>query len=53
MQISKSEQQATTVKWKLYTRNENVSPPLEGPETKQHDSQEDALEAALRRWRRE
>ena len=37
------------MKWKLYTRDETLSPPVEGPETKQHDSKEDALEAAWER----
>jgi hypothetical protein len=37
---------AMTMKWKLYTRDENPSPPGEGFEPKQHDSKDDALEAA-------
>jgi hypothetical protein len=32
------------MKWKLYTRDESVSPPVESSE--QHDSMEDAFEAA-------
>jgi hypothetical protein len=36
----------TAMKWKLYTRDENPSPPVGGFEPKQHDSKDDALEAA-------
>jgi hypothetical protein len=36
----------TTMKWKVYTRDENPSPPVEGFESRQHDSKDDALEAA-------
>ena len=31
--------------WKIWTRNENVSLPVEGLETTQYDSKQDALEA--------
>jgi hypothetical protein len=34
------------MKWKLYTRDEKPSPPVEGFEPKQHDSKDVALEAA-------
>ncbi len=36
----------TTVKWKLYTRDEDRRPPVVGPEIKQHDLKTDALEEA-------
>jgi len=36
----------TAMKWKLYTRDENPNPPVGGFEPKQHDSKDDALEAA-------
>jgi hypothetical protein len=32
--------------WKIWTRNENVSLPVEGLGTTQYDSKEDALKAA-------
>jgi hypothetical protein len=34
----------TAIKWKLFTRDENASQPLEGSE--QHDSEDAALERA-------
>ena len=36
-------QQVITVKWKLYTRDEDRRPPVVGPEIKQHDLKTDAL----------
>lgn len=36
------------MKWKLFTRDENHSPPVEGPEIKQHDTEKGALEAAYK-----
>jgi len=39
-------QQVITVKWKLYTRDEDRRPPVVGPEIKQHDLKTDALEEA-------
>ena len=34
------------MKWKLYTQNENIRPPVAGFEPKEHDSEEDALKEA-------
>jgi hypothetical protein len=34
------------MKWKLYTRNESVTPPVEALDNQEHDTKENALEAA-------